>query len=203
MTPTIQPYEFLVRFDSAGALAGMHYQTRAIYRDDDGTIITERIGDPQPVEAGSDVLTAVLGDLNTAALAQVQNLTAQLATAKADAQTAATTAASGLALVQQTLQGVQADSVKRSEDDQATIAGLQAQIATLTAQAQAAQNMAAFAEAVPAEMQPQFAATYAIVRILVQAGQLAMARHVIEQTPVPDELAAAKAKLLAALTPAA
>ena len=87
---------------------------------------------------------------------------------------------------------------------EARIEELEAQLAAATAPAPSVDLLSnlntAFAEAVPEAMRPAFAGAYAIVRVLVQAGQVGMARGVIENTPVPPELAAAKTKLLAALT---
>ncbi len=58
-----------------------------------------------------------------------------------------------------------------------------------------------FASALTAETQSAFAAPYAIVRVLVQAGQNALAASVISGIEVPDELAEIKAQLIAILTP--
>lgn len=54
----------------------------------------------------------------------------------------------------------------------------------------------AFEEAIPAELRPAFASTYAVVRVLIQAEQYDLARATIANTPVPPELAGAKAQLL-------
>lgn len=174
MNPTTIFYELLLRGDLAGNLAGMHFQRRTLYRDESGAVLTERILDPEPVEAGSACLAEILPALNTSALAQVATLSAQLATAQ--------------------------DAVAAGE---ATIAGLQAQIDTLSAppaEPDLLANLnAVFAAAVPEQARGAFAQPYALVRILIQAGQIAMARSVIENTPVPAELAGAKAQILAAL----
>ena len=54
----------------------------------------------------------------------------------------------------------------------------------------------AFEEAIPAAIRPAFAATYAVVRVLIQAEQYDLARATIANTAVPPELEEAKAQLL-------
>ena len=181
MLETTTFYELLLRGDLNGDLAGMHYQQRTVYRDAAGAVITERILDPEPVTAGSARLSEILPALNVAAVAQVATLTARLETAAVAIKTA------------------QDDDASKTE----TIANLQAQIAALTAPAPEPDLLSslneAFAKAVPEAMRGAFAQPYAIVRILVQAGQIDMARSVIEAIEVPPDLAAAKAELLTAL----
>lgn len=58
---------------------------------------------------------------------------------------------------------------------------------------------AAFTATLPPEAQVDFAVPYAIVRVLVEAGQFALAAAVIEGVTVPPELEEAKAGLVAIL----
>jgi len=55
----------------------------------------------------------------------------------------------------------------------------------------------AFKTALPPEAQAAFAAPYAIVRVLVEADELELAKAVISGIEVPEELQEAKAGLLA------
>jgi hypothetical protein len=59
---------------------------------------------------------------------------------------------------------------------------------------------AAFTAAVPPELQPAFAQAYAVVRVLVQAGQLQLAAGVVSGLEVPAELEAGKAQILTLLS---
>lgn len=49
MQTTKRPYEFLVRWDQQGNLAGAHAQFRYITTDEAGTVIGEFIGPAEPV----------------------------------------------------------------------------------------------------------------------------------------------------------
>lgn len=60
---------------------------------------------------------------------------------------------------------------------------------------------AAFTSTLPPEAQVAFAAPYAIVRTLVQADQMQLAADYIASVPVPPELEAAKAALIALIVP--
>jgi hypothetical protein len=79
MTPTPVFYEFLLRGDESGNLAGMHYQERAVYRDESGNKLFERLLDPQPVAAGSERVGKIIPALNAAALATIEAKDAQIA----------------------------------------------------------------------------------------------------------------------------
>lgn len=80
---------------------------------------------------------------------------------------------------------------------------LESRIAELTAIPETpdilTQLNAAFKSALPPEAQASFAMPYAIVRVLVQSGEIELARAVISSIDVPPELAEAKAGLLALL----
>ena len=54
----------------------------------------------------------------------------------------------------------------------------------------------AFETMIPPEARPAFAGAYAVVRVLVQADQIDLARAYIVSVPVPSELEEAKAALL-------
>lgn len=101
---TSHPYEFLIRWDQQGNLAGAHVVWREVYTED-GEIITERMSDAQPV---------AIGQAEGFPLASVLDL------ALVDA-----------------LEGLDGAAVALAERD-ATIAGLEATIAALVAEAQPA-----------------------------------------------------------------
>ena len=96
---------------------------------------------------------------------------------------------------------------------QATITAQAAQIADLQKQVAATPTVAPTVTAsdtllnqlngvfatIPVEYQAQFANEYATVRVLIQAGQPKLAAAVVESVTVPDEMAAIKAQILAAL----
>jgi hypothetical protein len=96
------PYEILVRFDTTGAIAGAHYQTRRVVTVD-GTQLVDQVGEAQSLDIasagdGRTTLQSVLGDALTSALANVATLTtsaqaAQDQIASLQAQIAALTAA--------------------------------------------------------------------------------------------------------------
>ena len=90
------PYELLIRWDQAGALAGAHVQHRYVITGDDGAVITETLGGAEPLtldtaagfplgdllsQAQADALTslATAPAERDAALARVAELEAQLA----------------------------------------------------------------------------------------------------------------------------
>lgn len=57
----------------------------------------------------------------------------------------------------------------------------------------------AFKAAVPVELQGMFGVHFAVVRILLQAGEIELARSTVEAIQVPEELAGAKAQILSLL----
>lgn len=86
ITKTQQPYEFLVRFDKDGKLAGAHIQFRTFVIDEDGTtVLSEKVGDAQPVEMAGQTgfpLADVLADVQAAALAKCDELQVALTTSE-------------------------------------------------------------------------------------------------------------------------
>lgn len=190
MTPTTVPYEALFRFNETGALAGAHYQERTIYRDESsGEKLAERLLDPRPVSEAGARLSEVAAAINAASLATVESLTTQLAAKTqeaADQEAAAAAAAAQVATLQAQLDAANA-----------RIAELSAPPSPAPESDLLAALHDKFAEVLTPEQQTAFAMPYAMVRVLIQAGQSAMAHAVIAQTPVPADLAAAKAELLA------
>jgi hypothetical protein len=95
------PYEILVRFDTAGAISGAHYQTRRVVTVD-GVQLVDQVGEAQSLDIanagdGRTTLQSVLGDALTSALASNATLTAATEAATAEiadlhAQIAALTA---------------------------------------------------------------------------------------------------------------
>lgn len=74
------PYEFMVRWDGNGRLAGAHAQFRYVTTADDGTLIGEFVGAAEPVAvAGANgfPLADILSDIQAAALASLQAVTAE------------------------------------------------------------------------------------------------------------------------------
>jgi hypothetical protein len=72
------PYELLVRWDEAGKLKGAHVQFRTIYRDGD-EIISDKIEHAEPIAVAGNKgfpISDVLGDVEAAALASVNQATA-------------------------------------------------------------------------------------------------------------------------------
>lgn len=76
MTTQTLPYEILLRF-ADGKLSGAHYVEISRYLDDAGELITEKIGNAQPIP--TELSESILGAVNTAALARIAELEAQLA----------------------------------------------------------------------------------------------------------------------------
>ncbi|WP_448207509.1 hypothetical protein [Azospirillum sp. sgz302134] len=80
MQTTKHPYEFLVRWDRNGHLAGAHAQFRYVTRSDDGTIVGEFIGSAEPVSvAGADgfPLADLLSEVQASALAALETARAE------------------------------------------------------------------------------------------------------------------------------
>ncbi|KAA0593711.1 hypothetical protein J2848_006741 [Azospirillum lipoferum] len=72
MRTTKLPYEFLVRWDQQGNLAGAHVQFRFVTTDESGTVIGEFVGPAEPVAAAGAngfPLAAVLTQEQIAAFA--------------------------------------------------------------------------------------------------------------------------------------
>ncbi|AWK90167.1 hypothetical protein [Azospirillum thermophilum] len=75
MQTTKHPYEFLVRWDRGGNLAGAHAQFRYVTRSDDGAIVGDFIGPAEPVGvAGADgfPLADLLSEVQASALAALE-----------------------------------------------------------------------------------------------------------------------------------
>ena len=84
-TETKQPYELLVRWDHAGAIAGAHVGFRTITTKD-GVVIADKPDDVMPVAVGGAAgypLADILGQLQIDALARIDALTADVAAANA------------------------------------------------------------------------------------------------------------------------
>lgn len=167
MNQSTYPYEFLVRFGATGQLGGMHYATRTVYTDDAGTVLLDKANDPQPVAVGSEALAQVLATLNAAALAQVQDLTARLATSDAARTAALEDAAAKATLIEQ----------------------LQAQLAAATAPAltptqnAAQQAAAAVFDALPAGKRALWEPVRVAVDGRLAVGDLAGAAEIIATVP--------------------
>ena len=73
------PYEVLLRY-SNGSLAGAHYVEITRYTEDDGTLISEKIGDAQPIPTA--LSDEILGATNTALLARIAELESELVEAR-------------------------------------------------------------------------------------------------------------------------
>jgi hypothetical protein len=77
-----RPYEFLVRWDRDGRLAGAHAQFRYVTVVDDGTVVGEFVGPAEPVAvAGGNgfPLSDILDAVQIAALADREALADRLA----------------------------------------------------------------------------------------------------------------------------
>ena len=126
-----------------------------------------------PRDATEADANALLGASLLAGQAQIKDLTAQLATAS-----------------------------NQATADAATIKELQDQLGT-TASPAATDTLLASLNGVfatiPAEFQAQFANEYATVRVLIQAGQPALASAVVEGVAVPESLEGLKAQILSVL----
>lgn len=84
MTTQTLPYEILLRF-ADGKLSGAHYVEISRYLDDAGELITEKIGNAQPIP--TELSESILGSVNSGALARIAELEAEAAT-KAEELTA-------------------------------------------------------------------------------------------------------------------
>ena len=72
------PYEFLVRWDRDGGLAGAHAQFRYVTRDVDGNVLGEFVGAAEPVamaQAAGFPLEQILGHALTAAMITIDRRT--------------------------------------------------------------------------------------------------------------------------------
>ena len=75
-----QPYEFLVRWDRQGRLAGAHAQFRLITTATDGSVVADILGNAEPVAvagAAGFPLADVLSQAQAAALAALEAVTAE------------------------------------------------------------------------------------------------------------------------------
>lgn len=104
------PYEFLVRMDSNGKIAGAHIQFRDIL-EEDGVFLSEKTSEAMPVSLAGEAgfpLSEIIDLAHSAALSTVESLNAQLAQAVKDAETALN--AHNLALATRTTERDQANA---------------------------------------------------------------------------------------------
>ncbi len=98
------------------------------------------------------------------------------------------------------MQEVGEKALKEIELRNARILELEAEITRLTSPPPINEKLselnAVFKEAVPKELWGAFTIVFATVRVLLQAGELELARATIEATPVPEDLKDAKALIL-------
>lgn len=73
MTTQIQPYEILLRFKD-GVLSGAHYVEITRYLEADGSLITEKTGQAQPLP--TELSETILGKINAGAVAKIAELEA-------------------------------------------------------------------------------------------------------------------------------
>lgn len=146
-----------------------------------GASITSDRGDPLPLDLAA--LAEIVPSINTASLAGISALQASHAAETDTLHSEIATLATG------------------SAEKTTRISQLEAQIAALTPPESdlIGQLNQVFQTAIPADLQATFAAPYAIVRVLIQAGQTSLARAVIEAIEAPVELEAAKQEILALL----
>lgn len=73
MTTEILPYEILLRFKD-GVLSGAHYVEITRYLEADGSLITEKTGQAQPLP--TELSETILGKINAGAVAKIAELEA-------------------------------------------------------------------------------------------------------------------------------
>lgn len=150
-----------------------------------GASATDFDGLPQALDA--EALATVLPDLNTAALARVTELEAK----EKDDKEAADKA----------LADAKSEAAPALQASQAEVAALQARVEALTPKPSETPSTITklhevFTTSLTPEAQAAFAMPYAIVRVLVDAGQYALAAAVVTGIVVPEELQAAKQGIL-------
>ncbi|WP_448207295.1 hypothetical protein [Azospirillum sp. sgz302134] len=87
MQTTKHPYEFLVRWDRNGHLAGAHAQFRYVTRGDDGAFAGEFVSPAEPVAvagASGFPLADLLSEVQASALAALETARADLEAARAE-----------------------------------------------------------------------------------------------------------------------
>lgn len=62
-TLTTNPYELLLRFDEAGKVTGAHVVRRQQLHDAEGTLLMERLTDPQPLALDHAAVLAAVAAL--------------------------------------------------------------------------------------------------------------------------------------------
>jgi len=144
-----------------------------------GASVNDHAGLPQPLD--TDALTALFPTVNAAALARVAELEAEV---------------EGIPAKDEEITSLQSQLAAAN----ARIAELEAAPGSPESETLATLN-AAYKAAVPEAMQTAFAPAYAIVRVLVQAGEMDQAKAYVESLEVPPELAEAKTGIIALLTP--
>lgn len=144
-----------------------------------GASITSDRGDPLPLDLAT--LADVAPSINAAAIAKISELEATHATSSAEKDAL--------------LEACNEDATRSA----ARISELEAKVAELTPPSEAdiiTKLNDAFEAFIPADQRGEFAASYAVVRVLIQAGKPDLARAVIVSVGVPPELEEAKAVLL-------
>ena len=144
-----------------------------------GASVNDHAGLPQPLD--TDALTALFPAVNSAALARVAELETEV---------------EGIPAKDEEITSLQSQLATAN----ARIAELEAAPESPESETLATLN-AAYKATVPEAMQPAFAPAYAIVRVLVQAGEMDQAKAYVESLEVPPELAEAKTGIIALLTP--
>lgn len=144
LTTKQHPYELLIRWGNAGALAGAHVQRRYVIADENGVVIGESVANAEPLTINT-AAGFPLGDL----LSQAQ-IDALVAKAAADQERDAAAAARDAALqaqqvAEQGLVGAQSD-----------LAASRERVATLQAERDAALARVAQLEAQVAAPRPSF-----------------------------------------------
>lgn len=169
----------IIAFADDGTIRGASANDKSGYQDDaTGQWVGATMPMPGRDIAAADLSTAAIDPTLAAQQATIANLTTRLATANTALQAAAAKDAQ-IADLQRQLSSVSAPSSSAAD---ALLTNLNEVFAT-----------------VPTEYQAQFANEYATVRVLIQAGQPALAAAVVEGVAVPDALTAIKAQILAAL----
>jgi hypothetical protein len=80
------PYEFLVRMNAQGQIAGAHVQFLEQIVED-GTVLSEKVLDAQPVSLAGESgfpISQIINDVQATAIATTESLNAQLAQAIAE-----------------------------------------------------------------------------------------------------------------------
>ncbi|WP_193214940.1 hypothetical protein [Luteolibacter marinus] len=179
MITTVEPYTLFFIWKD-GKIAAVQRENKTVLRDDDGNVISETTA--PAVEVPLPIPADVLGEIATAALAELETIKASHAT-ELEAKDAAH--AEAVAKLEAShAEAIAAALGQPKPDIGAKLAGLNA----------------AFKAAVPEDQQHLFTNDFATIRVLLQAGKDDLARKHLAAIAVPPELEEAKAGMLAMIS---